>query len=453
MSCHFIAGKPGGGKTLYSVRIIVDELVRGHRPIVTNVALKLDMLNAYLQERYPRQYREKFEYSFESIPPDRVLEIKESVGDGVRVAGPVRSEAGLRHITEQINLIDEDQMKDFFCYRGDGVKLVSVSNAEWKAGKRPDFSPVADSGVLYVLDEVQNVFNARAWASTGAQVLYYLSQHRKLGDDVVCITQAVHNVDKQFRSIAQDFTYIRNLAKGKHGVFRLPSLFIRQTYSQPATGNVTASETGTFRLDVSGLASLYDTAKGVGIIGRSGADVRERRRGVHWLFLALGVPLIVWLGLSWFPRAFAGWTSHGVNQATVALQHKISGDVGVGVKIPAAVPVVQVVTEQVAPVVSLVPPAPLVLPSVEDEVWCSGYYSDSAGVFKVILSEGEVISTRSGRITLLTSKYVIVDGHRYRVLSKPPKAAPAVPESLPAHVPAVTEPIYIPVVIPAGGAQ
>ena len=280
MSIHFIAGKPGGGKTLFSVRLIVDELIKGRRPIVTNVALKLDMVNAYLQERYPRQYAEKFEFSFDWIPPDRVLEIKESVNGAVRVAVPVPCQAALRHISERINLIDEDQMRDFFCYRGDGVRLVPVSNPEWKAGKRPDFSPIADAGVLYVLDEVQNVFNSRAWASTGAQVLYYLSQHRKLGDDVICITQAVNNVDKQFRSVAQDYTYIRNLAKGKHGVFRLPSLFIRQTYSQPATGNVTAMETGTFRLDVTGLATLYDTAKGVGIVGRSGADVHERKRGV-----------------------------------------------------------------------------------------------------------------------------------------------------------------------------
>lgn len=53
MSVHFISGKPGGGKTLYAVRLIVEELVHGKRCVVTNVPLKEGRLNQYLQERYP----------------------------------------------------------------------------------------------------------------------------------------------------------------------------------------------------------------------------------------------------------------------------------------------------------------------------------------------------------------------------------------------------------------
>ena len=94
---------------------------------------------------------------------------------------------------------------------------------------------------------------------------------------MVCITQSVNNVDKQFRSVAQDYTYLRNLSKQRAGFFRLPALFVRSTYAQPATPASAPMESGTFRLDVSGLAACYDTAKGVGIHGRAGADTNERK--------------------------------------------------------------------------------------------------------------------------------------------------------------------------------
>jgi len=38
-------------------------------------------------------------------------------------------------------------------------------------------SQVNDAGVFFVLDEVHIAFNSRAWAETGAEVLYYLSDH------------------------------------------------------------------------------------------------------------------------------------------------------------------------------------------------------------------------------------------------------------------------------------
>lgn len=282
MSIHFISGKPGGGKSLYGVRLIVDELVNGSRPIVTNVPLKLDALNFYLQDKYPASFQRRF------------------VGASV-----------LSHISEQVILLSEDELAKFFTFRGSGVRLDSVANDAWKVGVRPDFSKVKDSGVFYVLDEVHIAFNSRAWASTGHEVLYYLSQHRKLGDDVVCITQSIGNVDKQFRSVSQDFTYIKNLSKQKAGFFRLPSVFMRNTYTQPATDTSKPSETGSFTLDAAGLASLYDTARGVGIHGRTGADTSERKKGLHWLWFALGFPFLIFLFLHFTPILLSRFFSHG----------------------------------------------------------------------------------------------------------------------------------------------
>ena len=205
MSVHFITGKPGGGKSLYAVRLIADELRIGCRPVVTNVSLRLGELNEYLQRdgRFP--------------------------------------ESG---VVGRVQLLSDDETKRFWRVRPyldvDGAwqiaRIGDTSETDWKAGKRPCLQVAGCGGVLYVIDELHLFFSAREWASTGAEALFYLSQHRKLGDDVVCVTQAVGHVDKQFRNLAQDFTTLRNLGKEKWKLFRGPRAFLRQTYLSVPTG-------------------------------------------------------------------------------------------------------------------------------------------------------------------------------------------------------------------------
>jgi len=267
MSIHAISGKPGGGKTMYSMRLILNELLYGTRVIITNVGVNLDALNEYLQREYPTR----------SI-----------------------------NLFKRMHLIDEDEMGRFFTIRpfpSVGPKL--LTKEEWAKGKMPDYSGVSDHGVMYVLDEVHIKFNARAWMLTGQDVIYYLSQHRKLGDTVVWITQAIGNVDKQFRSVTQDYAFIRNLAKERMSYFSLPSVFLRQTFSEPPSGNAKPMETGSFRMDVKGLASLYDTAKGVGIHGTAGADTKEKKKGMPWWVAVILVVAFILLCVKLIPPMVA----------------------------------------------------------------------------------------------------------------------------------------------------
>ena len=382
MSVHFISGKPGGGKTLYSLRLILDELLHGDRLIVTNVPLRFPELNAYLQERYDRLYQVRF--------------IVENAVNGIPL-----------HLKDRIRIITEDELTQFFTFRGNGVRLAGVSNEDWRKGVRPDYSTVKDSGVFYVLDEVHIAFNSRAWALTGNEVLYYLSQHRKLGDDVVCITQSVNNVDKQFRSVAQDYTYIRNLSKQRAGFMRLPAMFVRSTYAGPFTPTSTAMESGTFKLDVSGLAACYDTAKGVGIHGRAGADTRARKKGISWIWFVIGLPLLLWVIFHWLP---------------IILAHKLGPQVrpGVPVKhvesVPAAVPAfVQVPVPSTVVVTQFVYVAAAVPGNPVPEVFCTGYAGSAATGFVVLFSDGSQATTKSGRVTKIMQTYVVCDGVRYPI--------------------------------------
>jgi len=291
MSVHFISGKPGGGKSLYSVKLIIEELLHGHRTVITNVPLKLGKLNEYLQREYS----------------DKTIDLH-----------------------ARVRVLSDDEAGVFWTIRPEGsTGPALLGKSDWQMGKRPDFSQTKDTGVLYVIDEVHNYFNARHWMETGRDVLFYLSQHRKLGDNVVCVTQHIGNVDKQFRSVAQDYTYLRNLSKQRLGMFKLPAMFVRRTYPEPATPTSACSETGTFRLDVTGIAACYDTAQGVSIHGRL-ADKGEKAKGIPWYVPAIGVPLLLFAIYHYGPKTimsfFSTGKAHAVQAVSVEQQVSPRGD-------------------------------------------------------------------------------------------------------------------------------
>jgi len=371
MSIHAISGKPGGGKSLYSLRLIVEELRHGHRAILTNVPLKLGELSAYLQKNYPNE--------------------------NVDVLG-------------RVYLLDDDQAAEFWTYRpapnGCFVRVKRLSKQEWQSGERPDYTHIKDTGVFYAIDEVHNFFGARQWQDTGRDVLFYLSQHRKMTDTLVWITQAVNNVDKQFRSVTQDYTYLRNLNKEKMGLFKMPALFVRRTYGSPATDTASALETGTFKLDVSGLAACYDTSAGVGIHGRAGADVGERRSGIHWLVFVIGLPMLL-IGIYKFaPSAIAGYFTpsknkqiqSAVNSAQTAFRATNS---------PVLVP-----DRPAKPA-----PAPArsepIQERVEDPVWIIGRKTET-GLHEFYLSDGSIIRSKDGNVKGYGDDFIMAGGRIYK---------------------------------------
>lgn len=377
MPIHFISGKPGGGKTLYAFKLIVDELVHGTRPVYTNLPILLGRLNEWLQKEYPH------------------LSID---------------------LHTRLILLDDDQAARFWCHRP-GCVVAVLSKPQWEAGQRPDYSGVKDSGVFYVIDEIHNYFNARAWMETGRDVLFYLSQHRKLGDTVICITQAINNVDKQFRSVSQDYTYLRNLSKERMGLFKLPSVFVRKTYGAPATDTSKPMEQGMFKLYPSELASCYETAKGVGIHGRAGGDVNERKKGVNWLVGAIGVPLIIIVFWKFAPQVLAGgWST------TKQVDKRMSAP-GVPGQPPALTngPAVQPGPLAVpsrpfsGPVVSA--PGPSVMPERqrEPEVWMTGIVQVPGKPLMVYLSDGRRFKPSDNGVQYVARDYCIIEGVKYRM--------------------------------------
>lgn len=360
MSIHFISGKPGGGKTLYAMRLILAELRNSNRPIVTNVAVNFAGLNAYCES------------------------------EGIVLRG---------HIRDRVHILEEEQLGNFFCHRP-GSQIESISKERWRNGDRPDYSVVKDSGILWVLDEVHIAFNSRAWADTGQQVIYYLSQHRKLGDDVVLITQCVQNVDKQMRSVAQDFTYIRNLRKERAGLFNLPGIFLRRTFLEPAGDTTRASESGTFTLDVRGVAGCYDTAKGVGIHGRAGADTLEKRHGLPWIIFPVAVVILIICVVKFTPGLVLWATKPRVVVAAAQVN-------------PPSVPKGGSYVTAAAQEFGFKPLAPAPGPAREERarVVVTGYGQIPGGKWVLFTSDGNSW-TYPGQVEMLGADYVIIQGQK-----------------------------------------
>jgi len=380
MSLHFVSGKPGGGKSLYSMSLIEHELLHGQRLVVTNLPIKLPELNDYFQREYP----------------DRVIDL---------------------HSRLRI-LSDQEETPQFWLYRWPSQQIAAVSEESWKAGERYRFDkPVVDvgevdRGCLFVIDEIHLFFNSREWMNTGKGCLFYLSQHRKLGDDVVAVTQSIGNVDKQFRSLAQDFSYIRNLKKEKKAGFRLPGFFMRSTYSQPFTGQpgVEPMEVRSFRLRPEKLASCYDTAAGVGVLGRVGADTRDRASGLPW-WVAIAAVVAVCLGVMALPsllgRAVKGAVGSTTAQVTAIVTNRpaaLSLHPFPKTNLPAFRPPAVVTASNVPP------PEPVRL---------VGHYT-SGGRLVCILSDG---TERDTGILRVDRNGAVIDGQRFQWAR--PAAAPA----------------------------
>lgn len=276
MSSRAISGKPGGGKSYYAVILIIDELRSGDRPIVTNLPLNLQALQDYFSE---------------------TLEIDVDV-------------------FSRVTLLAWEDFKDFWRYRGNGFIAPDVTPAEFSAGIRPDWAKFPKNGVFYVLDEVHEHLNSRQWATTGPLLLFYIMKHRHLGDDVLWITQSVMNVDRQWRSSTQDYTYCRNWRKEKFRGFVKGSGFTATLYLEPFTGLQQPQEEKKYSLDKK-IAACYNTS-----IANTAADTNEKISGppIKILYIALGVFLFLIAGSFGFgPKILKYFLTPKISSSSISL--------------------------------------------------------------------------------------------------------------------------------------
>lgn len=398
MSIRFIVGKPGAGKGLVAVQWVVDELIHGTRPIIGNLALKVDPwcradgtpqmgLKAYLMKKVGR-------------------------------------DCG---VDERVILLSDEQVNRFFLRRDRETEcgvvkqkegVIEVYETESAAGK-PAF---------YVVDEAWKVFGARQWQSTGKGVLFWAAQHRKLGDDCWIVTQHCKQVDVALRQVAQDFTEVKNHGKLRLGWFRRPSVFTTATYETEPGLMSEPMERRTFKLDVEGLAQCYDTSAGVGMRGGAVADVGERRRGLHWAWAVAGLILLL-VGIWHVPWLLGKGVRAGV-RGSLAPLHEITNQTSSGAAtVPGSNHVVVPVKLPMAPAVEerarrweekreVEKPAKRVEES--EEVFITGLAQFGGRVW-ITMSDGERYCSTDREVQLVTDRMCVINGVVYRWARQKPE--------------------------------
>jgi len=286
-----ITGKPGGGKSLYALSLLFDELTLGHRPIVTNLALRINRLQEYVHER------------------------------GFSV-----------HVLDRVRLLQPDEVSTFFLFRGLELKLAMPpvgGDMDFTASQYDDF---AAGGIFYVIDECHKWFHIDMKIDAGSPVFMWASHHRKLKDRAYFCTQSIENFHSRVRRLSATYNYCRNLRKEKFKGFRRGDGFVISQYSAVPRDSSTPDNTFPMKLDVKGLASCYDTAAGVGVAGVGVADGGSKVKALHvrWIWVAFAVCV---LGLSLAAYRVPGLIGHLVIGKTIgkggsAMGHPVSVKAG-----------------------------------------------------------------------------------------------------------------------------
>jgi len=328
---HFISGKPGAGKSYWSTKVVLDVLQNTFKAVVTNLPLRVPEICAELVKRCGNDRCASSRIVL--LAPEDTGQFWLVYGRGLRLdenerytvqlpGGRTATKLNFKARFDAAALALEKQAAK--------IKLLAeTSKADAAEILEATIDPPWDGGVCYVIDEAHEFFNSRDWkdleGQKGRDALHYLSQHRKLGDEIYFVTQHVRNVDTQLRRVAQDYTYCRNHRKEKlpllGGLFRSVPIITVSTYLEEFTGapGQLAMATDWFRLQPDSIGKCYDTAAGVGVRGMA-ADTGEKSKGLSPVWLLVAV-LVFAFGLWYIPDAVAGMAGKTAqDRRVVALQ-------------------------------------------------------------------------------------------------------------------------------------
>lgn len=366
---RFVTGVPGAGKSLYTTMRVVEELRKTQRPIITNLPLRVEpWVRGKVAQLGLRSYL-------------------------------LASDGQDHDCAKRVHILQEEEVVDFWLWRvrkdGTLVKLVP----EWE-GEGRERAVKAVGGMeetvpcIYVIDEAWQYFGARQWQSTGRGVLWYMAQHRKCGDDVWITTQHYNQVDKQLRLLVAEYHECINHYFRKMYIIRHPGrIRVAVSNDAPERQGRLISEEKYYKLDRKGLCSCYDTASGAGVAGAS-ADIGKRAKGLPWWTLIIAVvavlvfmyvaPDVAAKKLSASTQPKMPKIAEVVSPASTAftMSNMVSGVRSSGIR--------ELVAEG----------PPVVVTGVARMPWG----------FVVLLSDGDVIRSDSGRLGIVCSRFVVVDG-------------------------------------------
>lgn len=201
-----VTGQPGSGKSYYAVREIWQALEAG-RYVATNVEMTSDWAAKMARGNAARR-----------CIPGRVARIERSY----------RERLYMTH--------DLDEL-----FR---LRLPGTGEARG----------------LCVLDEAHNWLNARSWRDDDrGPAVRWFTQHRKLGWDVLLITQTAETIDRQVRSLFEYHVHLRNLRRMKVlGLPVVPFTMFMAIWQWHGVQSKSIAKRQAYRLNKT-IARTYDT--------------------------------------------------------------------------------------------------------------------------------------------------------------------------------------------------
>lgn len=174
MAVYHIVGRLGSGKTLYCVQRLVDALVYSDKHIYTNVRLK-DFWDLALCNWISKGVKSFVKF----------------------LISPMRDLVSYRLF-----------LAKNICYRyhyiGDLSRCVDECFEAGKAG-------LPESSMLLIWDEIHLDLNSRDWKRTSGKMIQFFSMSRKLGFDILMVSQIQGAVDRQLRDLADQCYTLKNL--------------------------------------------------------------------------------------------------------------------------------------------------------------------------------------------------------------------------------------------------
>jgi len=276
MAIHIIYGPGGSGKSYLQIRLIVNELVRTRRNIVTNLAINLPELSAYVEKHHPDANCD---------------------------------------VLQRVRILQEHETGEFWKHR---APLPLLSSDLWEGAEMPTVEiDKGRQGVLFVIDEAGVAgFSATGWAASdgrttrGVACSWYLDQQRKFGDDVYASVNGrmPSGIAKPFRDKAHVFIKLKNGYLQTFGIFKAQGKFTAKYYAHEPDNSSEPFKIETWQMDETGIANCYRTQDGVGIVGVS-ADIGKKAKGIPILWAipgAIALCLVVGVGI---PHLFAKWVA------------------------------------------------------------------------------------------------------------------------------------------------
>jgi hypothetical protein len=300
---YFVDGKNGSGKSLFAMHRIVMMLECSEKTIITNMEeIVLPELNEFLHKRAAAR----------GVPaPD---------------------------LDERLVIIRKDETPEYFRYRSGGLvlpKMIETDDmgkrikvSEFRDSMKEYFKPVGASdetrvGVCYFLDEVQDYFGAREWATNGRAVAWHVSKHRHLDDDIYWMTPCFEEVDAQLKRKAHQWFRLQNQYRMKWKGFRMPGGFKAFLYYGEPRPGVEPSETISFKLG-DGYEKTYLTTNALGVRGKP--ETKPPGWAPPFWLLVCGLCAAVCLAavVLWsIPKLVGHGLGHAIKAMNAGIHHEI----------------------------------------------------------------------------------------------------------------------------------